>query len=100
MSSTRSFKALVQRHVAVDPSFGTALLREGIDTMLTGDVDTGKAVLGDCGFRENAAISIFLSIESDLKMNYKCSSEHKSRGDGLVMKLKTFGPMPRCQRIG
>jgi DNA-binding phage protein len=38
---------LVQRNVAADPAFGEALLREGIDTMLTGDVDTGKAILRD-----------------------------------------------------
>src|SRR5258708_24085681 len=44
---TRSFKELVQRNVADDPAFGEALLREGIDTMLTGDVDTGKAILRD-----------------------------------------------------
>ena len=30
-----------------DPAFGEALLREGIDTMLAGDVDTGKAILRD-----------------------------------------------------
>ena len=29
------------------PAFGEALLREGIDTMLAGDVDTGKAILRD-----------------------------------------------------
>jgi hypothetical protein len=44
---TRSFKELVQRRVASDAAFGEALLREGIDTMLTGDVDTGKAILRD-----------------------------------------------------
>ena len=47
MALTRSFKDLVQRHVAEDPAFGTALLREGIDTMLTGDIDTGRAILRD-----------------------------------------------------
>jgi hypothetical protein len=47
MALTRSFKELVQRNVAADPAFGEALLREGIDTMLTGDVDTGKAILRD-----------------------------------------------------
>ena len=44
---TRSFKDLVQRRVADDPAFGEALLREGIDAMLAGDVDAGKAVLRD-----------------------------------------------------
>ena len=47
MALTRSFKELVQSRVARDPDFAAALLREGIDTMLTGDVDTGKAVLRD-----------------------------------------------------
>jgi hypothetical protein len=44
---TRSFKELVQKRIASDPAFGEALLREGIDTMLAGDVDTGKAILRD-----------------------------------------------------
>ena len=47
MPLTRSFKELVQRHVAEDPAYAEALLREGIDTMLAGDVDTGKAILRD-----------------------------------------------------
>ena len=47
MPLTRRFKELVQRHVAEDPAFAEALLREGIDTMLTGDVDAGKEILRD-----------------------------------------------------
>ena len=35
----------MQKRVASDPAYGAALLREGIDTMLAGDVDTGKAIL-------------------------------------------------------
>ena len=47
MAVTKSFKELVQSRVARDPEFAVALLREGIDTMLTGDMDTGKAILRD-----------------------------------------------------
>ena len=47
MALTRDFKELVQKRIARDPAFGDALLREGIDTMLAGDVDTGKAILRD-----------------------------------------------------
>lgn len=47
MVLTRSFRELVQSQVAADPAFAGALLREGIDTMLAGDVDTGKAILRD-----------------------------------------------------
>jgi hypothetical protein len=47
MLLTRSFKELVQLHVASDPVFAEALLREGIDAMLAGNIDTGKRVLRD-----------------------------------------------------
>src|SRR5476649_3032255 len=47
MVLTRSFRDLVQSQVAADPAFAGALLRDGIDTMLSGDVDTGKAILRD-----------------------------------------------------
>lgn len=45
MATTKSVKDLVQGRVASDPAFAAALLGEGIDTMLTGDVETGKAIL-------------------------------------------------------
>ena len=47
MALTRSFKELVQKHVAEDPAFAESLLREGVDLMLAGDVETGKAILRD-----------------------------------------------------
>ncbi len=47
MALTKSFKDLVKSRVARDPDVAAALLREGIDTMLTGDMDTGKLILRD-----------------------------------------------------
>ncbi|QDL98462.1 transcriptional regulator [Rhodopseudomonas palustris] len=47
MANTKSFKELVQNRVAKDPAFGDALLREAIEVMLKGDIETGKAVLRD-----------------------------------------------------
>jgi DNA-binding phage protein len=47
MALTKSFKDLVQSRAARDPAFAEALLREGIETLLAGDVDTGKTVLRD-----------------------------------------------------
>ena len=47
MARTRSFKLLVQQQVRDDKKFGEALLREGIDAMLAGDLDTGKTILRD-----------------------------------------------------
>ena len=47
MGVTRSFKELTRRRASRDPDFATALLGEGIDTMLTGDIDAGKSILRD-----------------------------------------------------
>ena len=45
--STKSFEELVQKHVAGDPAFAEALLREGIEAMLGGEVEVGKTILRD-----------------------------------------------------
>ena len=47
MALTKNFKDLVQQRVAKDQRFAEALLREGIDAMLSGDIETGKTVLRD-----------------------------------------------------
>ena len=47
MAKTKSFKELVQGQVKIDKKFAEALLREGIDAMLSGDIDTGKTILRD-----------------------------------------------------
>ena len=47
MAKTKSFRDLVQRNVKRDATFAEALLREGIDAMLSGDLDTGKAIMRD-----------------------------------------------------
>ena len=47
MAKTKSFRDLVQHHVKNDPKFAEALLREGIDAMLSGDLDTGKTIMRD-----------------------------------------------------
>ena len=57
MPLTRDFKETIQARIERDPAFREALFKEGIDCLLAGDVDTGKAVLRDyinatIGFRE------------------------------------------------
>lgn len=47
MALTRDFRETVLARVQADPKFRNALLKEGIETMLAGDVDTGKALLRD-----------------------------------------------------
>src|SRR5436189_5608649 len=47
MAKTKSFKELVQGRVKADKKFAEAIIREGIDAMLSGGVDTGKTILRD-----------------------------------------------------
>jgi hypothetical protein len=44
---TRDFKETVKDRVERDPAFREELLKEGIECLLTGDLDTGKAILRD-----------------------------------------------------
>jgi DNA-binding phage protein len=47
MALTRSFKETVLARVQADPAFRDALLKEGIESLLAGDVEAGKAILRD-----------------------------------------------------
>ena len=47
MALTREFKETVRARVQRDPAFRRELLREGLETLLNGDVETGKTVLRD-----------------------------------------------------
>ncbi len=57
MALTRNVKETVRARMERDPGFRQALLEEGIERLLAGEVDLGKAVLRDyvnatIGFRE------------------------------------------------
>ena len=47
MALTKDFKETIQARAQRDSAFRKALLQEGIECLLAGDVDTGKAVLRD-----------------------------------------------------
>jgi DNA-binding phage protein len=47
MALTRDFRETIRARVKRDPGFRKALLREGIETFLSGDVETGKIILRD-----------------------------------------------------
>ena len=62
MALTRDFKETIQARAARDPRFRRELLREGIQCLLSGEVDTGKTVLRDyinatVGFEELGALT-------------------------------------------
>lgn len=47
MPLTRDFKETIRARVKRDPGFRKALLQEGIENFLSGDVETGKIILRD-----------------------------------------------------
>ncbi len=47
MALTRDFKETVRDRAQADPAFRAALLSEAIDLLLSGDVETGRALLRD-----------------------------------------------------
>jgi hypothetical protein len=47
VAKTAKFNDLVLDRLKADKKFAQALLREGIDALLSGDVETGKSLLRD-----------------------------------------------------
>ena len=47
MPLTREFKETVQARIKQDRRYRKELLREGVECLLAGDLDTGKAILRD-----------------------------------------------------
>lgn len=47
MALTRDFKETIKARVERDAAFRRELLREGVECLLAGDIQTGKAVLRD-----------------------------------------------------
>jgi hypothetical protein len=47
MALTRDFEETIQQRARRDAAFREALLKEAVDAMLSGDVETGKTILRD-----------------------------------------------------
>lgn len=47
MPLTRAFKETVLKDMQADPGFADAMLREGVDALLAGDMELGKEILRD-----------------------------------------------------
>ena len=62
MPPTRDFRETVQARAKIDPAFREGLLTEGVDCLLTGEVEVGKILLRDyidatIGFDELGALT-------------------------------------------
>ena len=84
MAILRDFKETVQARALRDPAFREGLLRESIDNMLAGDIETGKALLRDyinatIGFEELGKL-LHKSPKSLMRM---CSSSGNPTANNL-----------------
>lgn len=62
MPLTRDFKETIQARIRKDPAFRNELLREGLECLLSGDLETGKSILRDyinatVGFEKLSALT-------------------------------------------
>ncbi|HEX7639232.1 MAG TPA: transcriptional regulator [Burkholderiaceae bacterium] len=103
MALTRAFKETVLARVEVDPKFRTAPLKEGIETLLTGDVDAGKSLLRDyikatLGFEQLGAetgaspkslIRMFGPTGNPQARNLFTVISHLQRHAGLTLRVTT-----------
>ena len=97
MTLTREFRDTIQVRMKRDPAFREELLKEGVECLLSGDVDTGKAVLRDyinatIGFQELSGLTA-KSPKSLMRMfgpngnpqarkHVRTRSMHRSRFEG------------------
>ena len=102
MPLTRSFKDTVQTRAQQDPRFRRALLIEGIEALLAGDMSAGKAVLRDyinatIGF-EALAVATGINTKSLMRMlgpsgnphaaNLFAVLEHLQKAEGIALELR------------
>ena len=103
MSLTRNFKETIQARIKIDPTFREELLKEGVECLLSGEVDTGKAVLRDyinatIGFQELGGLTA-KSPKSLMRMfgpngnpqarNLFEIIGHLQKREGLYLKIET-----------
>ncbi len=103
MSLTRNFKETILARIERDPAFREELLKEGVECLLSGDLDTGKAVLHDyinatIGFQELGGL-IAKSPKSLMRMfgpngnpqarNLFKIIGHLQKREGLHLKIHT-----------
>lgn len=114
MALTRSFKETVKERAEADPAFRDALLAEGVDALLSGEVDVGKAILRDyvnatVGFAKLAE-ETGIPVKSLMRMLGPAGNPsarnlfsairvlQQSSGSGLRVRAERKPPRPRARR--
>lgn len=112
MALTRDFKETIRARAKRDPGFREALLREGIENFLSGDVETGKIILRDfinatVGFTKLSDVT-HRSAKSLMRMlgprgnpqarNLFEIVAYLQRAEGVRFEVRSAGPALRASR--
>ena len=99
MPLTRDFKETIQARTERDPAFREELLKEGVECLLSGDVETGKAVLRDyikatIGFQELGRLDREVAQEpdADVRSQRESASAQPVRGHRLPAGTRGSSP--------
>ena len=114
MALTRDFKETIRARVQRDPGFRQALLREGIENFLSGDVETGKIILRDfinatVGFAKLGEVT-HRTAKSLMRMlgprgnpqarNLFAIVAYLQEAEGMRFQVRTARKLPRARRAG
>jgi DNA-binding phage protein len=102
MPLTRDFRETVAARIQKDRAFRRGLLKEGVECLLSGDVDTGKSMLRDyikatCGFPALASVTD-IPVKSLIRMFGPSGNPHArnlflvvaslQRAEGIRLQVK------------
>lgn len=92
MATTREFKETVRKKAIEDKDFRQGLLTESLETMFTGDIETGKSLLRDyinatVGFEELAK-QVHKSPKSIMRMFSAGGNPNASNLFGVICTLQ------------
>ena len=97
MALTRDFKETIQARVRRDRDFRDELLRDGVRCLLSGDLDTGKAVLRDY---INATIGFAALGELTHKSPKSFMRMFGPRGNPQARNLfEVIGQLQKCEGV-
>ena len=84
MALTRDFKETIQARVERDPAFREALLKEGVECLLSGDVDFELTVLGNDTHLPDPPEVLTIDKVGDATRWHREDRQRRSAGTGTL----------------
>ena len=101
MPLTREFKETVQARLRADRKYRKELLREGVECLLAGDLDTGRAILRDLrmldtdqAFTDPSNLQALQAAALDKLKKFEFSLRKKAEGGDQRLSLSGSDEVP------